>query len=863
MNLKQYVKDVGFEIGILIFVVMVGSIYINATQFMSISKSIERSNMVLSELYSTIVLVERAETSQRGYAISGNADFFTPYKNSVAELNAKMKALDALLTDNEVQLERLNRLRSLIKTRVEKMDTVMKQDQLGSTLVATELVPQDAGNEITEQIRKLSLEIEQDEKALLAEDIAMGESAGRSIALLLILGCVFVLSLIMLGRSVIKQDIKDLKEQDLRVQDHARMLERSRDELQQQTQVLNSIINSMSDGLVVTNEKGSFTHINPAAERILGPGSSRVPPQDRAEKLGFYKIDTGKLYDSHELPFERSINGIDTQDEEMKIVNKFNPAGTMISVNAGPITTHTGEITGTFTVFRDIGKRKSTEEAWQRAREAAIESSRLKSEFLATMSHEIRTPMNGIIGMSTLLLDTKLEAEQSEFATTIKKSAESLLTLINGILDHSKIEAGKLVLELHEFDLKKLIQDTFETFRFTASEKNLNFELKLEQDDPWHVRADRGRIRQIIVNLLGNAIKFTQKGSVVLKIQNIKQIENKIRFRFEVHDTGIGLKDADKKNLFTHYGQTQEGMAYGGTGLGLAICKDLVQMMSGDIGVISEPGVGSTFWFEIEAEKVEHLEHVEKSTGIVAASFVGRILVVEDQPVNQQVALKFLEKMGLHPEMAENGLEAVELARKAKYDMIFMDCQMPVMNGYNATLKIRELETETNQRTPIIALTAEGSSGERNKCLQVGMDDFLSKPLEFAKLADIIKKWLSKKDETIDFTALDKLSEYDVKDQSLVSILIDEYVKSGPKSIEELRTAAQNSDLNSLTQAAHGFKSSSATLGAMRLAQLCQMVERFEAIPENIFEKISVIELEYEKAKKELLESQLKSRKAA
>lgn len=862
MNLKQYIREIGFEIGILIFMVMCGLIYINTTQFMYISKSIERTNHTLSELYTTMALVERAETSQRGYVISGNKDFIRPYEKSVSDLKSKISVLEGLLSQDEVQTERMNQLRTLIKLRIEKMDAVMKQSEMGSTLVATELLPQDTGNEITERIRTISNDMLDDENALLVENVALAESAAKNIALLLILGGIFVFVLILFSRSIVKEDIKQLEEKDLRVQEHARTIERSRDELQQQTSVLNSILNSMTDGLVVTNEKGAFTHINPAAERILGPGAARIPSKERAEKLGFHRPDS-KPYDFHDLPFERAINGIETQDEEVKIVNKYNPVGTVVSVNAGPITDHEGAITGTFTVFRDISKRKAIEEAWLRAREAAIESSRLKSEFLATMSHEIRTPMNGIIGMSTLLLDTKLETEQLEFASTIKKSAESLLTLINGILDHSKIEAGKLVLELHEFDLKKLARDVFEPFRFAASEKKLIFELNMTDDEIWLVNADPGRIRQIIVNLLGNAIKFTQKGSVSLNIRRLSESDKRSRFRFEIRDTGIGLSESERQQIFTHYGQTAEGMKFGGTGLGLSICKDLVQMMSGDVGVESERGVGSMFWFEIEVEKLDKLELVEKPTGIVAASFMGRILVVEDQPVNQQVALKFLEKMGMHPEMAENGAEAVELVKRNKYDIIFMDCQMPVMNGYVATVKIREFESENNQHTPIVALTAEGSTDEKNKCLQMGMDDFLSKPLEFVKLAEVVKKWLSKKDSTIDFSALEKLSEYDVKDQSLVSILIEEFSKSGPKSIEEIQTAAQKGDLEGLSLAAHGFKSSSATLGAMKLANLCQKMEHFESLPEDISDRIKEIENEFEMAKKELAESQLKSRKAS
>jgi PAS domain S-box-containing protein len=429
--------------------------------------------------------------------------------------------------------------------------------------------------------------------------------------------------------------------------------------------------------------------------------------------------------------------------ERLKKDNKF----IWLNTNLASVKNPEGKIIGLIGVSWDITPTKEYEEQLKKAKELAEEGTKAKSLFLANVSHEIRTPMNGIIGMTQILLNTKLTKKQKEILDLIISSSDNLLALINDILDFSKIEADKLTFVEKDFELNKPFKDVQRILSVKAEEKSLKLTLNLNKNLPKYVRGDEYRLKQVIFNLATNAVKFTDKGFIRINVDYYGKIGKKYNIKITVEDTGIGIADDKKDLLFKSFSQIDSSSTkeYSGTGLGLAISKHLVEMMEGEIGVESKVGKGSKFWFTIKLKPAENINKTKKSNN-VNTSFLKskgkiKVLLVEDNYVNQKIAIISLKSVGFNVEIAFNGKDAVEQFKKNKYDVILMDVQMPVMNGYDATKEIRAIEKQKNlPRTPIIALTANAMKEDEEKCLNAGMDNFLSKPFKPLKLIELLDK---------------------------------------------------------------------------------------------------------------------------
>jgi PAS domain S-box-containing protein len=489
---------------------------------------------------------------------------------------------------------------------------------------------------------------------------------------------------------------------------------------------------------------GRITELNRAGERASG--------YSREEALG---MEVWRLFSPEDADRMRTwislmLGGAAPPQCEVNVMMRH---GERRTLEVSPrLLYERGGPAGVQAIARDITERKLAEAELARAKEAAETASRSKSEFLANMSHEIRTPMNGIIGMTELALDTSLTAEQRESLETVRGSAASLLNVVNAILDFSKIEAGKLELDSVGFGLQETLNRCLRPLEVQAQQKGLRFECRIAPGVTRQLVGDPDRLQQILINLVGNSIKFTERGEVLVRVDPggaSGQRKDGCELHFSVHDTGIGVPAEQQRLIFEAFAQADGSTRrkYGGTGLGLAISLQLAAMMGGRLWLESEPGKGSTFHFVarlgVQPEGAAAAEPPAETADAASPEPISprplTVLLAEDNPVNQRLAVRVLEKQGYRVVAAATGRDALEALPGAAFDVIVMDVQMPEMDGFEATALIRKAEQQTGRHIPILALTAHAMKGDRERCLAVGMDGYVTKPVHPRELVEAIE----------------------------------------------------------------------------------------------------------------------------
>jgi len=625
---------------------------------------------------------------------------------------------------------------------------------------------------------------------------------------------------------------------------------RIEDDLAEATSQLRATLESTGNGILVINWQGRVASMNRLCSSLWQIPEDLLLRQDDGAILEF--ISSQVLDDTS---FRRRLREIVDENETRDVINLID--GRVFECKSLP--QYIDErISGRVFGFSDITERIRIEQALIAAREKAETANQAKADFLAMMSHEIRTPMNGVLGMTTFLNDTPLNGEQKRYLDIIRSSSEALLSIIDDILDFSKIEARRLTLEVIDFNLQRLLADIADLNSLRAVEKGLNFEWDLAPDVPVMLRGDPGRLRQILINLIGNALKFTLAGTVALRVMRGAEREQGIELCIEVQDSGIGVAEDKLASIFAPFEQadTSTTRKYGGTGLGLAITRQLVELMNGQISVRSQENQGTTFSLTVVLEAsalavpaaqsaapgadvgaaAPSLGEAERKAVARARAASFRLLVVEDNAINMMVMKGVLAKLGYQRiDKARDGLEAVEMVSANTYDLVLMDCQMPKMDGYEATRRLRE----SGVKTPVVAMTAHAMSGDREKCLQAGMDDYLTKPVVIDQLAAALEHWLcgtpdgaaadAAKAATTDhddntFRASD-FRKLMMDDEALSETLLRMFVANMPGDIQKLKAAIDDRNPESIRAAAHFIKGAAANLCAREINVLAFELE--------------------------------------
>lgn len=966
--------SIGFILAILLLAVLGYISYNNNKQYQGSSEWVAHTNKVLYHAQKALTLTLSIETGQRGYIITGDTLFLRPYYNAVANLPKHINDLIKLTGDSPNHQKRLDTLQVLVSERMDfAQETIRARNK--NYEVARDISMTQKGQFITNEIRKLIADLEAEEEKLLnqhtQEQVALLQSYNNSSKALYLVMAIILFTLFAL---IYK---------NLRARTKAEIL------LKSSSEEIKDLYNNSPCGYLSSNVTGVIININDTLLRWIG--------YERREVINVLKFRDFLTESSRDIVDQKftsfKVKGF-VNDMRFDLVRKD---GSIIHILLNSIAKYDAH--GNYLKSRssvvDISHIKLMEDQLREARQTAESANQTKGQFLANMSHEIRTPLNAVIGLSHLTLKTDLSEKQLDYVKKIQSSSESLLSIVNDILDFSKIESGKLTLEEVDFDLEEVFQKLADVITYKAQGKGLEIAFGIDSKVPTYLIGDPVRIEHILSNLCSNAVKFTEKGEVVVNVSLLEDSGDRLKLQFKVTDTGIGMDNSQIGKLFRPFSQADDSISrkYGGTGLGLSIIKRLVELMGGEVSVKSQPGKGSNFYFSIwlktqkyqrklplpsidlrrlsvlvvddnksalkilkEALESFSFKVIAIDSGIQAVHFLkinyhanpvqlvlmdwkmpgmdglaaariirqdpnlagtrivmmcnsycheslyqdleelglsgvltkpirysvlydsimgainggfsppekgrkkiqkdvktasngGHLLLVEDNEINQQVAIGLLEALGFTAEIAGNGLEAIDRVRNSgipsKYHLVLMDIQMPVMGGYKATREIRKLPGY--QDLPIIAMTADAMVGVQEKCLEAGMKDFITKPINPDRMLETIEKWIVRKNNIPETKGglplkiksgpekIPRMEGLNIEDglshlggnTTLYNELLNKFLNKHENFIAELKNKISTGSDEEINRDIHTMKGMSGNLGMIRLHETCQKAEEY------------------------------------
>ncbi|QHW01552.1 response regulator [Spirosoma endbachense] len=811
-------------VGLLIPILIGINAHRTTERMVSQNRLLIHTHLVLQKTQQIQAHLTNLDNDLRGYLLSQNNPFFkADYDRNVRQMAGFLKNIAALTVDNPAQQQRLRTISQLFEQKLAHGNILFTKRSPQEGLARLDSVRTFMG--FSDQLFHQLKTIEAVENELLTVRATASEQSATYATRSSIAGAVAALAIILWA---IFRLLKTLN--------NATRLNR---QLAQNEQQLKRFLEAVPVSIVVVNKDGDLYYANQAAATMFEAITKLNTYADILKQITIYQFPNGNPYPTEKRPAFRAMKGETSQVDDIEV--RIGDKAIQILSSSSPVYDAEGMLQYVVSSSIDISDRVQSQLRLQEAKELAEQAARIKENFLANMSHEIRTPLNAVIGFSNLLEVTPLNEEQAEFVKLVQTAGKNLLTIVNDILDISKIEAGMIQMESIPFSIRSLVASLQTMLQPTAADKNLKLVFDVDPTLPPLVLGDPTRLTQILLNLLSNAIKFTKEGSITAQITRQEETEQSVRVQFKVTDTGIGIEADALPHIFERFRQASNFTTryYGGTGLGLNIVKSLTQIQGGWITVTSKPGKGSEFTLEIPYQIAP--ESVRKGidpdltkTNAVKKSLT--ILAVEDNLMNQKLVLQVIKRLGYKAELAENGQQALDMLQKESFDLILMDIQMPVMDGYQTT---RHIRTTLQSNIPIIAMTAHALASEREQCLQAGMNDFLPKPFQMEDLQRMIQHYgfpngeqapvveTSRPVHSIDSTSfsVEPLLNSVGNDAELAMELLEIYLDKTPDEIKQLQQALSDGDVKAIGRTLHTQKAPAMMMGLEEATELNLKIE--------------------------------------